>query len=334
MQINLFAEETQLERLSKLGDSLERLKVVDFEEFRPVLRESLRKERKSNAGRPPFDCVMMFKVLVLQRLFNLSDEQTEYQITDRMSFQRFLGLSLGERVPDARTIWLYKDTLNQTGTMEKLFFMFNDMLEKQGIITHKGTIVDATFVDAPRQRNGREYKQIKNGEMPEEWGDNPNIIAHKDTDARWTKKANEMHYGYKDHVKVDADSKIITDYTTTAANVHDSKVFTEFLDETDQTVYADGAYAGQKIPEHIENRVCEKGYKNRPLTDEQKHQNREKSKIRCRIEHVFGFMTVSMHGLTIRTIGLKRAGFQIGLTNLVYNICRYAILKKQPSYVG
>lgn len=107
MQINLFAEETQLERLSKLGDSLERLKVVDFESFRPVLNESLKKERKSNAGRRPFDCVMMFKVLVLQRLFNFSDDQTEYQITDRISFQRFLGISLGERVPDAKTIWLF-----------------------------------------------------------------------------------------------------------------------------------------------------------------------------------------------------------------------------------
>ena len=104
MQINLFAEETQLERLSKLGDSLERLKIIDFESFRPTLTEGLKKERKSNAGRPPFDNVMMFKVLVLQRLFNLSDDQTEYQITDRISFQRFLGLSLGEKVPDAKTI--------------------------------------------------------------------------------------------------------------------------------------------------------------------------------------------------------------------------------------
>ena len=124
-QINLFAEETQLERLSKLGDSLERLKVIDFESFRSILTEGMKKERKSNAGRHPFDNVMMFKVLVLQRLFNLSDDQTEYQITDRISFQRFLGLSLGEKVPAAKTIWLFRNTLTTLEIMDELFSQFN-----------------------------------------------------------------------------------------------------------------------------------------------------------------------------------------------------------------
>lgn len=335
MQINLFAEETQLQRLSKLGDSLEKLDVVDFEAFRPLLEKALRKDRKSHAGRPPYDEVMMLKIIVLQRLYNLSDDQTEYQITDRMSFQRFLGLSLGERVPDAKTIWLFRDTLTHSGVIEELFAMFNDMLLSKGIITHSGTIVDATFVDAPRQRNSRdENKQIKNGEIPEEWEENPHKKAQKDVDARWTKKGNETHYGYKDHVKMDADSKIITDYATTPANVHDSNEFTDFLNETDQVIYADSAYVGKEIPEHIENRVCEKGYRGRPLSDEQKASNREKSKIRCRIEHVFGFMTVSMHGLTVRSVGIKRADFNIGLTNLVYNLCRYAILKRKEGCAG
>lgn len=330
MQMSLFAEEAQLNRLSKLGDSLEKLKIIDFEAFRPLLEKAFQKERKSKAGRPAFDLVMMFKILILQCLFNLSDDQTEYQITDRMSFQRFLGLSLGERVPDAKTIWLFRDTLTKNGIINELFSKFGEMLAANGIITHTGTIVDATFVDAPRQRNNRkENEQIKNGETPEEWKENPHKLAQKDTDARWTKKNKETHYGYKDHVKVDADSKIITDYETTPANVHDSNEFTDFLGEEDQVVYADSAYAGKEIPDNVENRVCEKGYRNNPLTEEQKQNNREKSKIRCRIEHVFGFMTVSMHGLTIRSIGLDRAKFQIGLTNLVYNICRYSIISQK-----
>ena len=331
----MFAEETQLERLSKLGDSLEKLKIIDFEAFRPQLENALRKERKSNAGRPPFDVVMMFKILVLQRLFNLSDDQTEYQITDRMSFQRFIGLSLGERVPDAKTIWLFRDTLTQSGVIRDLFMTFNGMLASKGIITHTGTIVDATFVDAPRQRNSRnENDKIKNGETPEEWEENPNKLAQKDTDARWTKKNDETHYGYKNHVKVDADSKIITDYATTSANVHDSNEFTEFLNEEDKVIYADSAYIGKEIPDHVENRVCEKGYRGKPLTDEQKESNRKKSKTRCRIEHVFGFMTGSMHGITLRSIGIERAEFNIGLTNLVYNICRYTILKRKEVCMG
>ena len=335
MQINLFAEETQLERLSQLGDSLERLKIIDFESFRPTLTEGLKKERKSRAGRPPFDSVMMFKVLVLQRLFNLSDDQTEYQITDRISFQRFLGLSLGEKVPDAKTIWLFRNTLTEAGIIEKLFTQFNRMLEEQGIITHKGTIVDATFVDAPRQRNSRdENEQVKDGKIPEEWKNEPHKLAQKDTDARWTKKGNETHFGYKDHAKVDADSKLVTDYAVTPANVHDSNEFEDFFDEKDEAVYADSAYVGKELPKHVRNEVCEKGYRNKPLTAEQKENNRRKSKIRCRIEHVFGYMTMSMHGLTVRTIGMRRAAFNIGMTNLVYNLCRYSILKRKELAEG
>ena len=334
-QINLFAEETQLERLSKLGDSLERLKVIDFESFRPILAEGLKKERKSNAGRHPFDNVMMFKVLVLQRLFNLSDDQTEYQITDRISFQRFLGLSLGEKVPDAKTIWLFRNTLIESGIIDTLFSQFNQTLEKHSLITCTGTIVDATFVDAPRQRNSRdENEQIKNGEIPEGWENNPHKMSQKDTDARWTKKRDETHYGYKDHVKADADSKLILDYTVTPANVHDSNEFEEFFNEQDNAAYADSAYIGKKLPEHVKNEVCEKGYRNKPLTEAQKENNRRKSRIRCRIEHVFGFMTMSMHGLTVRSIGIKRATFHIGLTNLVYNFCRYSALRRKEITVG
>ena len=277
----------------------------------------------------------IFFISCFQRLFNLSDDQTEYQITDRMSFQRFLGLSLGEKVPDAKTIWLFRNTLTESGIIDDLFSQFNRMLEDRGIITHKGTIVDATFVDAPRQRNSRdENEQIKDGKIPEEWKQKPHKLAQKDTDARWTKKGNETHFGYKDHAKVDADSKLVTDYAVTPANVHDSNEFEDFIDEKDEAVYADAAYVGKKLPKHVKNEVCEKGYRNKPLTVVQKENNRRKSKIRSRIEHVFGFMTMSMHGLTVRTIGMRRAAFNIGMTNLVYNLCRYSILKRKELAEG
>ena len=334
-QISLFAEENRLQKLSELGDCLERLNIIIWESFRPTIALALIHERKSNAGRPPYDCIMLFKTIVLQRLYNLSDDQTEFQINDRMSFMRFLGLGLDDKVPDAKTIWLFKDILTKAGIMEQLFSQFNQMLEKRGIITHKGTIVDATFVDAPRQRNSREEnKKIKDGETPEEWNENPHKMAQKDTDARWTKKGDETHYGYKDHVKVDADSKLILDYEVTPANVHDSNAFEAFFGEEDQAAYADSAYVGKELPKHIRNEVCEKGYRNKPLTEEQKENNRRKSKVRCRIEHVLGFMTVTMHGLTLRSIGFSRARFNIGLTNLVYNLCRFAILSRKAKCKG
>ena len=334
-QISLFAEENRFEKLSELGDCLERLKIIDWESFRPTIALALIRERKSNAGRPPYDCILLFKTIILQRLYNLSDDQTEYQINDRMSFMRFLGLGLYDKVPDAKTIWLFKDTLTKAGIMEQLFSQFNRMLEESGIITHKGTIVDATFVDAPRQRNSRdENEKIKNGEIPEDWKKNPHKMAQKDVDARWTKKRDETHYGYKDHVKMDADSKLILDYVATPANVHDSKEFVDFFNEQDKAAYADSAYVGKELPEHVRNEVCEKGYRNKPSTEEQKENNRRKSKIRCRIEHVFAYMTMSMHGLTVRSIGIERAAFNIGLTNLVYNLCRYSFLSRKEAAVG
>jgi len=179
-QLGMFDEEDRLRKLSKLGDSLERLNVIDWTVFQPVLVRAFQKERKSKAGRPPYDYLMMFKILVLQRLYNISDDQTEYQINDRMSFMRFLGLTLGDTVPDAKTIWAFRETLTRKGAEEELFELFNRQLETQGIITHTGTIVDATFVDAPRQRNNRrENQSIKNGEIPDEWKQDDPKTRHK-----------------------------------------------------------------------------------------------------------------------------------------------------------
>jgi IS5 family transposase len=324
--MNFFAEEDRLSKLSKLGDQLEKLNsVLDWKIFEPLLKSAFAKEAKGVGGRPPFNYVMMFKILILQRIYNISDDQTEFQINDRMSFMRFLGLALGETVPDAKTIWNFKNELANAGVIELLFALFTSELETRGIVTHKGTIVDATFVDVPKQRNNREEnKRVKNGEVPEDWSENKR--RQKDTDARWTKKNNEVHFGYKDHVKVDAESKIITKYAVTSASVHDSQEFTDLLENTDETVYADSAYARQAVPEQVRAEICEKGYRSHPLTREQKEKNREKSKIRCRIEHVFGYMTGSMGGITFRGIGKTRANFNIGLTNLVYNMCRYTTL--------
>lgn len=130
-------------------------------------------------------------------------------------------------------------------------------------------------------------------------------MSQKDIDARWTKKGDEKHYGYKDHVKVDADSKLIMDYAVTPANVHDSNEFGDFFNEQDEVAYADSAYVGKELPKHVRNEVCEKGYLNKPLTDKQKENNRRKSKNRCRIEHVFAYMTMSMHGLTVPPLALS-----------------------------
>ena len=342
MQIGFWDESLRLEKLSKLGDSLEKLNhAIDWELFRPSLTKVFKKQAKGAGGRPPYDYVMLFKVLVLQRIYNLSDDQTEYQINDRMSFMRFLGLGLGDRVPDAKTIWLYRDTLTKANVIRELFDLFNAQLEDAGLITHTGTIVDATFVEAPRQHNHHdENTDIKQGKTPEEWEKPQNIhkLRQKDMDARWTRKGREFHFGYKDHVKADADSKLITDYTVTPANVHDSQPMPAMINKTDKAVYADSAYWGsvvaEALPDTVENHIHERGTKKQPLTEEQKASNRIKSKTRCRIEHIFGFMTGSMHGITVRSVGIARAEFNIGLTNLIYNLCRFEFLNRPVKTVG
>jgi len=335
-QINILGCDTQLARLSKLGDPLEKINaVIDWEMFRPVLRKRTRKADYSKGGRPPIDEILMFKITLLQDWYNIADDNTEYLINDRLSFQRFLDMELGEKSPDAKTIWLFKEQLGAEGLRE-LFDLFNGMLQEIGVVKREGSLVDASFVDVPRQRNTREEnKKIKSGEVPEEWQvpENAAKLAQKDTDARWAKKGNETHFGFKDHIKADKDSKIIVDFSVTSANVHDVNEFEGLIDMTDTEAWLDSAYASaehiarikEKYP-HINLHICEKGKKNAPLTDEQKANNRIKAKVRARVEHVFGYITRFMGGITIGTIGIERAKREICGMNLAYNIKRAVFL--------
>jgi len=340
----IFGADIQLERLSKLGDPLEKLNVaIDWEIFRDPIRKRVRKDDYSKGGRPPLDEIMMFKITLIQDWYNISDDNTEYMINDRLSFQRFLGMELGEKSPDAKTIWLFKEQLGKEG-MREVFDLLNEKLHELGVINRKGSLIDATFVEVPRQRNSRaENAIIKSGEVPEEWKnpENANKLEQKDTDARWAKKGSDTFYGYKDHVKVDNESKIITDFTVTSANVHDVNEFEGLIDINDKEAWLDAGYASEAHVARIKEaypgiilHICEKGTKNNPLTEEQKESNREKSRVRSRVEHVFGYITRFMGGIYIRTIGKERAEREICGMNLAYNLKRVAFLvatKKMPA---
>jgi transposase, IS5 family len=329
-------------KLTEMGDPLVGLNaVIDWDAFRPDLNRVHEKERKSNAGAKPFDVVLMFKLLILQQLHNLSDDRIEYQVRDRLSFMRFLGLQLEDRVPDAKTVWLYRERLKALNLIDVLFARFHEQLAAQGYVARAGQMIDATFVEVPRQRNSREENaKIKAGEIPEEWDDAEAKAkrSQKDTDARWTKKNDETHYGYKNHINADQEHKLIQEYEVTHAAVHDSRVFEGLLDQTvddngdKRPVYADSAYRSKEHEEtladaEIESQVCEKGTRGCPLSEEQKQSNRRKSKVRARVEHIFGAQQ-AMGGHFVRTIGLARAKVKIGLMNLVYNMRRLVQLLK------
>ena len=324
------------DKLTQMRDPLVMLKKeVDWEAFRGELAKMHEKDRKSAAGAKPWDVVRMFKLLILQQTYNLSDEQIEYQIRDRLSFMRFLGLRLEDKVPDAKTVWLFREHLATHGLTEKLFARFHEQLARRGFVTQGGQMIDATFVEVPRQHNNREENAlIKENAIPIEWGkpENKHKLAQKDTDARWAKKGNETHYGFKNHVNVDDEHKLVQSYAVTDAAVHDSQVFDELLDHTidDQgdkrPVYADSAYRSKEQEESlakamIASQIIEKGARNHPLTDAQKASNKSKSKTRVRVEHVFATQA-QMGGHIVRTIGLVRAKIKIGLMNLAYNMKR------------
>lgn len=329
----LFDEQIRLEKISKQKDPLERLgSYIDFEYFRKPLEKYFDKGvDPGKGGRPGYDYVLMFKILILQRYYNLSDDSIEYAILDRLSFMRFLGLGINDPVPDAKTIWLFRDKLTQGGMIEKLFGQLDNQLDKDGIIVHAGKLVDATVVEVPIQRNSREEnKEIKNGQVPDEWKENENKLRQKDTDAQWVTNNGIDYFGYKDHIKADEKTLLITGYQVTSANIHDSEEIEELVNKIEdggQCLYADSAYRSEAIENMLRKKniisyVHEKGFRGHPLTARQRQRNRKKSKIRARVEHVFAFMTNSMNDIYLHYRSFKRIAAGIGLMNLTYNLFR------------
>jgi IS5 family transposase len=331
----LFDADNRLKELSEAGDPLERInKNIHWEIFRQRLETVREKERKSNAGRKAYDVILMFKILVLQSLYNVSDDAMEYQIKDRLSFMRFLGLELADDVPDAKTIWLFREQLKTAGLVKKLFKEFDGYLTQQGLSARKGQIIDATIVHAPIQRNTREEnQQIKNGGVPQDWSEEKR--RQKDTEARWITKHGVDEFGYKNNISVDGKHKIIREYEVTDAATHDSQTFEQLLDKDNSSkdVWADSAYYSKEHLRLLRKRghrehIHRKGCRNKILSECQRKANRRRSKIRCRVEHVFGMQARIAGNLIIRTIGKLRAAVKIGLRNIAYNIWRMtAILR-------
>lgn len=335
-QPGFFDVQDRYEALSRAGDPLEGLRtMIPWESFRKPLKKTLQRKDRSAGGRPPFDDVLMFKVLVLQALYNLSDDQTEYQIRDRLSFMRFLGLDMDGVVPDAKTVWLFRERLAQAGAVEKLFARFDRHLEEKGLMASGGQIIDASIIPVPRQRNNREENDaIKAGEMPKEWGKKPAKLRQKDVDARWTVKNEENFYGYKNHVNADKTHKLIRRYHVTAANLHDTNAFDEVFDanNTAKDIWADGAYRSKEREEDLKARgyrshIHHKGTRGHHLSEAKQAVNTRRSRTRARVEHVFGAQA-QMGGKLMRSIGGVRARASLGMKNLVYNMQRFLFLTR------
>ena len=331
--IDLFSEQRILEALSYF--TLVELKFKDAipcEEFREDLR--VIRADYSRGGRPPYDEVFMFKRLILQSLYNLSDESLEIEIYNRTSFCFFLDMNIATDVPDRNTIWKFRERLKAHELVKPLFDKFGSFLTRQGLLVKKGSIVDATFVEAPKQRNRpEENRAIKLGANRDEVFCDRSFYSRvqKDTDARWVYKNNERHFGYKNHIRATVDNKFIIHYCVTSANVYDGSVFLDLLpseaETSDSVVYADSAYGGAENIARARERgytpeINENGARYEKLTSSLISANHRKSRTRCRVEHIFADMTNCANGLIVRTIGLGRALVKIGLMNIMYNMRR------------
>ena len=292
-----FDVELRVQWLLAKGNPLSRLDaVLEWELFRPLLAAGLDQPAKGPGGRPPRDRLKMFKTLVVQRFYNLSDAQTDYQVSDRLSFQQFIGWPLADKPPDANTLWDFREALLAADAFTQLCDLFGQQLQARGLLAQPGKLVDASFVDVPRQRNTREENApLKRGATPAAWEQQPAQQRQKDPDARWTKQNAEVHDGYKNHVTADARSKLIAQYSVTDARGHDAQQLETLVATGAGAVYADSAYRSAAAETMLQEKavtsqIHERAYRNRRLPDEQKESNRQKSKIRARSAHLFGYL--------------------------------------------
>ena len=355
-QPGFFDADERLRALSAAGDPLERLSAaVDFELFRAELDAALRRSDRARGGRPPYDPVLMFKVLVLQTLYTLSDDQTEYQLRDRLSFMRFAGLGLHEPAPDAKTVWLFRERLTRAGAIERLFRRFDAALRDEGVLAMGGRIVDATIVQArPARLTAEEKAAVRRGETPAGWS--PARRAQIDRDARWTLRRGRRRpppegganprqavaiavpvFGYKNPVGIDRRHGLIRTWAVTHAAAHDGGQLERLLDadNTASGVWADTAYrsaanlallARRSMVAHLQ-RAKPRG---RPMPPNVRRGNATRGKVRAAVEHVFAAQKRRLK-LVVRTIGLARATTKLGLADLTYNLLRLDWLDRRTA---
>jgi IS5 family transposase len=264
--------------------------------------------RNSQLGRRPFSLLLIVKCFILQIIYDLSDPRLEEEIADRRSFQLFLGLNSGDSIPDDTTIVRYRDLFARHGLDKKLFQAFKEQLKRAGLILEKGTLLDATIKQAQATPK-----------------------SQKDKDANFTQKRNKKYYGYKGHIGMDSDSKIIHTTEFTEASVHDSEMFDHLVTGKERSIIADKGYCNQERKKSLRKQgihcgIMDKGYRNRPLSNKQKRRNKKLSAVRNSVERAFAFSKRVLNYDRCSYYNLQRNRFEFNMVALIYNIRRYMSL--------
>ncbi len=332
IKISLFAEQERETKLDRIGDALSKLaEHVDFAALAAEIDDAAPRPGRERGGRPPFPTELMVRVLVIQQLYNLSDEQMEFQLLDRLSFQRFVGLRQSSQAPDRTTIWTFKERLIKAGAAERIFEAVNRQLDRHGYIARGGQMIDASIVPVPKQTLNKDEKGIvAQDAMPADWSASKR--RQKDVQARWTKKHGKSYFGYKLSSSVDRRHKLIRRVHVSAASENDTLHFERVLDRgnTSRDVYADKGYVDSEREQRLRAqgwrlRIQRKGQAGRPLSDCQERRNRRIAKTRARVEHVFASLE-QMGGKVLRSIGLARATLHLNWKAATYNLRRLCTL--------
>ena len=327
IKTDLFADDQHRKKIDTLGDPLAEIEShIDFGALAVEIDQVAPRPVSPQGGRPPYPTETMVRILVLKRLYNLSDEQMEYQLLDRMSYKRFCGLANAANIPDRTTVWTLENRIGEAGA-KALFDGVCAQLLKQGFIARGGQIIDATLVPAPKQHNSRGEKELlAQGAMPADW--KPAKRRQKDIDATWAKKHGKSHFGYKLSINVDKKHKFIRKIETDTASTHDSQHFDKVLDahNTSRDVYADRGYPSVAREAWLKkngfrNQIQRKGARNKPLSECQQRRNQRIARTRARVEHPFAAIA-QMGGKLIRTIGQARASFAMTMMAACYNLKR------------
>lgn len=281
----------ELNRSSYQNTTLLRLdELVDWEAFRPKLSRCY----TTDTGRRSYDPITMFKALIIQHIYSLSDRQLEDAICDRISFRRFLHLEVGADVPDFTTLCRFRNRLARKGLARKLLGELDRQLKLMGLRVKSGVMVDATLIESAAR--------------PPKKG-----AVSRDPDAAYTVKNSKPHFGYKAHIAVDVGTGLVRSVEVTPANVHDTNVFESLIPRGTRAVFADKAYADGGRKRRLRNAgvhcgILDKGYRNRPLSNRQRRRNRRNGRIRSGVERPFATLK--------RILRLGRAWY-VGLDKVI-----------------
>lgn len=316
-------------KISKLSKHLATLdEIIDWQ---PLVREIsiIDKTNTKAGGRPRKNPLWMMKATFLQSLFSLSDPQLEDQLIDRLSFQRFVGINLDQEIPNFSTFWRFKEALAEHKLDERIFELINQQLEAKGLMIKKGTIVDASILPSSTRPLSNEKR--------EELAENPS--PHIDTDAKSTRKGGTYYFGYKGHIGVDVESKLIRKLTFTPANAHDSTQTEKLVSYDEKALFGDKAYADGHHKYSARHYgwfygVLDKARRGQPLSNAQKKRNRKLSRVRSAVEHPFAWMKTKANLVAMRAKNQARNRLRFVFGCIGWNVSRAKFLLEKSKLVG